>query len=296
MSVTTAKLPRLRRARKPDGEVAAFSWRSKLVIYGGLAIFALISFFPFYWMFVVGSHTTEAVNSIPPVLTPGKELGHNLSGVFDRIDYWRVVANSLFVAGTITVSVVLQSTMAGFAFAKLNFRGRRVLFVLVIATMLIPPELGILPRYILMADLGWVDHLQAVIVPGLVSAFGVFWMKQYIETTVPDEVLDAARVDGCSAIRVWWSIVLPMCKPAAAALAILTFVLAWNDFLWPLVVLRSADVQTMQLALRTLHDAHFEDYALILSGTVIGTLPVLLVYVLLGRYLVSGIMEGAVKA
>ncbi len=145
-----------------------------------------------------------------------------------------------------------------------------------------------------MSRLGWSSHLQAVIVPTMVTAFGVFWMRQYIRGAVPDELLDAARVDGCHTLRLYWHVVLPAIRPAAAVLGMLTFVQAWNDFLWPLVVL-SPDNPTVQVALSTLAGGRYQDYSLVLAGTALGTLPILGIFVLFGRQIVGGIMEGAVK-
>src|SRR3954467_9791078 len=166
-----------------------------------LVLVALASAFPLYWSLVVASHDNSAISAYPPVLTPGRELLHNIGRVFNsgevNIDFWAALVNSAIVSAAIAISVVAFSTLAGFAFAKLQFRGRKLLFVTVIATMIVPVQLGVIPLYIEMKHFGWINHLQAVIAPGLVSAFGVFLMRQYISQTVPNELIDAARVDGC---------------------------------------------------------------------------------------------------
>jgi cellobiose transport system permease protein len=193
------------------------------------------------------------------------------------------------------VSVVFFSTLAGFAFAKLRFRGRNIMLLLVIATIMVPNQLGIIPLYMLMAKYQLAGTLYAVIAPSLVSAFGVFFMTQYLSEAVPTELLEAARVDGCHTMRIFWHVVLPAARPAAAVLGMLTFMAAWNDFFWPLVVLTPED-PTVQTALSTLASGYVQDFSLSLSGTIIATVPLLVVFGLLGKHIIGGIMQGAVKA
>ncbi len=264
--------------------------------YVVLGVALVLSIFPLYWMFVVASNDTTAINSIPPAVVPGPNLIRTAGQVFDTVPFGKALLNSAIVSSAIAVSSMFFASLAGFAFAKLRFRGRNVLFLIVIATMLVPLQLGIVPLYVLVSQLGWVGRLQAVIVPGAVSAFGVFWMRQYIQRAVPDEILEAGRVDGCSTFRLYRSIVLPAIRPAAAVLGLLVFMTAWNDFLWPLIVLPDPDAFTVQVALQNLRSAYFTDYGLVMNGTVLGTVPLLLVFILVGRQLVAGIMEGAVKA
>jgi cellobiose transport system permease protein len=268
------------------------------VTYLFLALGAAVSMFPLYWSLVVASHDNSAVSAYPPVLTPGNQLWHNLSRLFDsgevNVDFWTALANSALVAAAVTAAVVFFSALAGFAFAKLRFRGRKALLVTVIATMLVPGQLGVIPLYIEMIHFGWVNHLQAVIAPNLVTAFGVFLMRQYIVGGVPDELIDAARVDGCYTLGVFWHVVLPAVRPVAAVLGLLTFMMTWNDFFWPLVVLSPRN-PTVQVAVSTLASGYVEDYALVLTGTFVSILPLLAVFLLLGRHIIGGIMTGAVK-
>jgi cellobiose transport system permease protein len=263
-----------------------------------LVLVAVASIFPLYWSFVVASHDNSAVAATPPVLTPGGQLWHNLRRLFDsgevNVNFWTALINSAIVASVVTASVVFFAALAGYAFAKLRFRGRKLLMVTVIATMLVPVQLGVIPLYIEMIHFGWVNHLQAVIAPTLVSAFGVFLMRQYIAGSVPDELIDAARVDGCYTLGVFWHVVLPAVRPVAAVLGLLTFMMTWNDFFWPLVVL-SPQNPTVQVAVSTLSSGYVEDYALVLTGTFVSILPLLAVFVVLGRHIIGGIMKGAVK-
>jgi cellobiose transport system permease protein len=264
-----------------------------------LVVVSALSLFPLYWSFVVASHDNSAVSAYPPVLTPGNQLWHNIKRLFSsgevNVNFWTALINSAIVASIVTVTVVFFAALAGFAFAKLRFRGSRALMLAVIATMTVPVQLGIIPLYIEMIHFGWVNHLSAVIAPNLVSAFGVFLMRQYIVAAVPDELIDAARVDGCYTARVFWHVVLPAVRPAAAVLGLLTFMTTWNDFFWPLVVLSPRN-PTIQVAVSTLASGYVEDYALVLTGTFISILPLLAVFLLLGRNIIGGIMRGAVKA
>jgi cellobiose transport system permease protein len=189
---------------------------------------------------------------------------------------------------------MLFSTLAGFAFAKLRFRGRNVLLLITVGTMMVPTQLGIIPLYMLMIKLQWNGTIAAVIVPSLVSAFGVFFMTQYLSRALPTELLEAGRVDGATTIRLFWHVVLPIARPAAAVLGMLTFMTAWNDYFWPLVVL-TPDDPTVHVALSTLASGYVTDFTLSLAGTAVATLPLVLVFILLGRQIIGGIMQGAVK-
>ena len=267
--------------------------RPSFVVYGILIAFILGSAFPFYWSFLVASHDDATFTKDSPML-PGGNFFQNASRVLDTIPFWKALGNSIIVSGTVTISVVVLSTLAGFAFAKLRFKGRGPLMVFVVATLAVPTQLGIIPLYMVMAEYGWSGTLGAVIVPNLVTAFGVFWMRQYIADAVPDELIEAARMDGCSMIRTFWHVCLPAVRPAAAMLGIFTFMMSWNDFLWPLIVL-NADNPTMQVALEKLQSGYYVDKTLVLAGTTMATVPILIVFLVLGRQIVAGIMQGAVK-
>jgi cellobiose transport system permease protein len=264
-----------------------------------LIVVASASMFPLYWSLVVASHDNSAIGAYPPVVAPGGNLFHNIRRLFDagivNVDFVKALTNSFIVASLVTASVVFFGALAGFAFAKLEFRGRKVLLLTVVATLLVPVQLGIIPLYIEMRHFGWLQHLQAVIAPNLVTAFGVFLMRQYIAGAVPDELIDAARVDGCHTARVFWHVILPAIRPIAAVLGLLTFMNTWNDFLWPLIVL-SARNPTVQVAISSIATtAYVPDFALILTATFISILPLLFVFLVLGRQIIGGIMQGAIK-
>jgi cellobiose transport system permease protein len=267
--------------------------------YVFLLLLTALSLFPLYWSFVVASHDNSALGAYPPVLTPGGNFRDNVDRLFNagivNVDFARALINSAIVASVVTASVVFFSALAGFAFAKLSFRGSKLLFVVVIATLIVPVQLGVIPLYIEMNQFGWINHLQAVIAPFLVTAFGVFLMRQYISGAVPNELIDASRVDGCHTLRVFWHVILPAVRPIAAVLGLLTFMNTWNDFFWPLIVLTPHN-PTVQVAVSTLaSSAYVPDYALILTGTFVSILPLLVVFLVLGKQIVGGIMKGAVK-
>jgi cellobiose transport system permease protein len=268
--------------------------RPRFWVYGLLIAFLLGSAFPLYWSFLVASRDTSMLTENVPPMLPGGNFFKNAGRVFDSVEFWKALGNSVVVGAVVTFSTVLFSTLAGFAFARLRFRGRDALFVFVVATLAVPTQLGIIPLYIAMADLGWTGTLWAVIVPNLVTAIGVFWMRQYTAQVVPYELIEAARVDGCHLLRIYWHVCLPAVRPAAAFLAMFTFMTSWNDFMWPLVVL-GPDNPTVQVALEKLQSGHYIDYSLVLAGTTLATIPILIILFLLGRQIVAGIMHGAVK-
>ncbi|QNG55790.1 carbohydrate ABC transporter permease [Pseudonocardia petroleophila] len=245
-------------------------------------------------MIVAASRPMAEMNRTPPPLTPGPDLWSNIVKAIDSQDIGLALVNSTIVSGVITVSTVLLCTLAGFAFAKLRFRGRATLFAVALGTMMIPPSLGVVPLYALMANLGLAGELSSVILPSLVAAFGVFFMRQYLVQTLPDELLDAAKVDGATSLRTFVSIVLPIARPGMAVLAMLTFMTAWNDFFWPVITLNSSN-PTVQVALNNLGSGYVPDTSVIMAGTLVGTLPVIVVFLLLGRQIVGGIIAGAVK-
>jgi cellobiose transport system permease protein len=264
-----------------------------------LVLVVVFSIFPLYWSLVVASHTNEAVYAYPPKLLPGTNLFHNIHRLFNSgivsVDFGKALVNSAIVSTVVTAAVVFFSALAGFAFAKLEFRGRKALFLLVLATLIVPVQLGLIPLYIEMKHLGWLNSLKAVIAPNLCTAFGVFLMRQYIVGAVPNELIAAARVDGCNTWRVFWHVVMPAVRPIAAVLGLLTFMNTWNDFLWPYIVLNARN-PTVQVAVSDIATvAYVPDYSLILTGCFISILPLLLVFLLLGRQIVGGIMQGAIK-
>ena len=270
------------------------TWRTYLALIAVLVLAA----FPLYWMFVIATSTDEAVSSIPPTVIPGGELLTNLREVFtmQQVYFAASLINSLIVSTVVTASILFFCSLAGFAFAKLRFRGSNALMVVVILTLTVPNQLAVVALYIVMGKLGWNGTLLAVIAPGLVTAFGVFYMRQFIQHAVPDELVESARIDGALTLRVYWSIVLPAIRPALAVLGLLSFVATWNDFQWPLITLNGTEFPTSMVALSDLASGNYVVYRRVLAGAFAATVPLLILLLIGGRQIVRGIMEGAVKS
>ncbi|MFF5504046.1 carbohydrate ABC transporter permease [Streptomyces roseolus] len=262
-----------------------------------LVIATVVSLFPLYWNVVAASHTGERVVQAPAPLLPGSRLLDNLTFAWDQVDMGEALINTTVVASLVAASTVLFSTLAGFAFAKLPFKGRGMLLSLVVATMTIPPQLSVIPLYQIITDLGWFDQLQSVVLPSLVAAFGVFFMRQFLVEALPVELVEAARMDGSHSLRIIWHVVFPVARPAMAVLGMLVFVQAWNDFFWPFIALTPDGNPTLQVALAGLGAGnHTVDHAIVLTGALISTVPLLLVFAFLGKHIVGGITAGAVKS
>ena len=248
-------------------------WRTSPLTYIALVVAVLLSIYPFYYMFVIATRSLDAINSVPPPFTPGGAFGDNFRRVLDNdsANFVKGLVNSVIVSSAVTLGVVFSGTLAGFAFAKLRFRGRGGLLLAIVVTMMVPTQLGLIPLWGMMSDFGWQDSLRAVTVPFLVSAFGVFMMRQYATQAVSDELIEAA------------------------VLGLLTFMDTWNQFLWPYAVL-TPENPTLQVSLAFLSYAYYTDYSQVFAATAVGTVPLLLVFVFFGRQIIGGIMEGAVKS
>jgi cellobiose transport system permease protein len=262
--------------------------------YAVITAVTVVSVLPLYYTIVMASHTNAEMAAGTPPLLPNSSIFHNMRQALDLAPLNLGLVNSLIVSGAVTLGTVSFCTLAGFAFAKLRFRGSNLLLAICIATMMVPLQMGVIPLYMLMARLGLANHLAAVILPTLCTAFGVFFMRQYISSAVPDELIEAAWIDGASPIRVFWSVVVPAVRPAMAVLGMLTFLMTWNDFFWPIIVLSSQN-PTIQVSFQSLATGYAPQQSIIMAGTLYGTIPVLIVFALLGRQIVGGIMSGAVK-
>jgi cellobiose transport system permease protein len=277
--------------------------RPSVWVYIGLFVAFLFAAFPIYWMFVVATGTEASISKIPPQVLPEGHFLTNLREVLGLQDVFLLqsLINSAIVSSVVTVSVLFFCSLAGFAFAKLRFRGRHGLMIFVILTLTIPNQLGVVALYIIMSKLPWFEgatwngHLIAVVVPGLVNAFGVFYMRQFILGAVPDELIESARVDGATTMRMYWSVVLPAIRPAMAVLGLLTFVAVWNEFQWPLITLNGTENPTAMVAISDLASGVYVQYRRVLSGAFLATLPLIVMLFIGGRQIVRGIMEGAVK-
>jgi cellobiose transport system permease protein len=271
--------------------------RTSPLSYVALALITFLSIFPFYWMFVVSSNTNAEISKSPPSLVPGGRFLIVAQKVLsaEGVYFNSALMNTFIVGISIAVAQVVFSAFAGFAFAKLNFKGRKFFILFIVGTMMLPSQLGIIPLFMLVKNLRMIDTLYALIVPALVTAFGVFWMRQIIDAQVPNELLEAASIDGASVPRIFFGIVLPIIRQSSFVLGLFAFLAAWNDYLWPTIVLQNPQNFTLQVALTQLKPMYGLDYALQMGGAFLATAPLLILFVFVGRKLVSGVMDGAVK-
>jgi cellobiose transport system permease protein len=275
---------------------ARIAQRPGFVAYGFLAAVIVASVFPFYWSFLIGSGNSSTLNDPNMSWIPGGNFLANAAKVINNesVNFWKALGNSIIVSTVVSASVVFFSTLAGYAFAKLRFSGKKGLLVFVIGTMAVPTQLSVVPLFIAMSAFGWTGTLGAVIVPGLVTAFGVFWMTQYIAQALPDELIEAGLIDGANMFKTFWYIALPSARPAAAMLGLFTFIMTWTNFFWPFIVLNQSN-PTLPVSLATLQANYFIDYSIVLAGALLATVPLIILFIFAGRQLVEGIMHGAVK-
>ena len=265
-----------------------------LGIHAALVLLALVAIAPLAWMISASFMAPGEANTYPPPLLPASPTLENYRELFTRLDLGRYALNSLILSAAITAFSVIFNSMAGYAFAKLSFRGRNRLFDAILAALVIPAQVAMLPLFLLIRGLGLVNSFWGVIVPVMAGAFGVFLIRQYARS-LPDELLDAARIDGASELRIYLSVVLPLCRPALVTLAVFMFMGTWNDFMWPLIVLSDGSKYTLPVALASLVGEHAQDTELLMAGSVLTVLPVLLLFLVLQRQYVEGITLGGVK-
>ncbi|MDZ4813232.1 MAG: carbohydrate ABC transporter permease [Pseudomonadota bacterium] len=268
-------------------------WVSTLV-NGALLGFAVLSLAPLAWMLSVSLMPSGEASTLPPPLLPSAPTLANYRALFTRMGIAGYLLNSVLLASVITATSLLFNTLAGYAFAKLRFGGRDRLFRLLLGALVIPAQIAMMPLFLLLKELGLVNSYSGVIVPALASVFGIFLVRQYARG-IPDELLEAARIDGASELRIFVQIVLPLLKPVLVTLATLTFLGSWNDFMWPLIVLSDSDLHPLPVALANLAREHVQDNELMMAGAVLTVLPVLLLFLSLQRYYLQGLLLGSVK-
>jgi multiple sugar transport system permease protein len=267
---------------------------STFVINALLAAGAIVTLGPLLWMVSASFMPAGQANQVPPPLLPDPPTGAHYEALFSRLRLGRYALNSAIVAVSATLLSVLLNGMAGYAFAKLRFRGRDSLFQALLLGLVIPSQVAMLPLFLLFKSLGLVNSLAGAIVPLTATIFGIFLVRQYARS-IPDELLDAARIDGAGEARIFWTVVLPLLRPILVTLAIFTFMSAWNDFMWPLVILNDESNYTLPVALASLSGEHVQDTELMMAGAVLTVLPVLAVFVGLQRHYVRGLTLGGVK-
>lgn len=263
-----------------------------------LALFTLVAIFlaPLVWALSSSFKDRSDIFSFPPRLWPEPATLDNYANLLSEHPFWNWMLMSTGVAGVSTVAVVFLCSLAGYGFAKFEFRGKRFLFDVMFSSLAIPFAVIVVPLFILVAKLGLAHPLFALIVPWVAPAFGIFMMRQYVEQSIPDEILDAARIDGCSEFRIYWTVVLPLLRPALGALAVWSFLAAYNNLLWPLVIVSEPEYYTVPLGIQALFGAEGRQYDLVLAGSMLAAVPAIAVFILLRKQLVSGLTAGAVKS
>ena len=267
---------------------------AKIIVYTLLVVGAVITLVPLLWMVSASVMPAGEASSYPPPLFPSDVTFEHYFDLFNRLNLGRYFLNSALIAGLITLISLLINSMAGYAFAKFDFPGRKPLFRVLLGGLVIPVQIAMLPLFLLLKQVGLINTYWGVIVPSMATIFGIFLMRQYA-LSIPDDLLDAARMDGATEWKIYWSIVLPLCKPILITLAIFTFMAAWNDFMWPLIVLNDNEMYTLPVALANMVGEYVQDTELMMAGAVVTVLPVMIVFVALQRYYLEGIMLGSVK-
>jgi cellobiose transport system permease protein len=275
-------------------KVKAIKWPG-LIMHVVLAVAGLLCLFPFYWTLVMATNTTSDIYRFPPKFTFGSQFDDNVHAVLQNVAFFQSMGNTAIVAVSTTALVLFFDSLAAFTFAKFRFPGRNALFVILLATMLLPAQLGAVPQFQTMAAFGWVGSLKALIIPAAANAFGIFWLRQYFQNSIHDELVEAATLDGCGFLGVYRHVALPSARPALAFLGIFTFVASWNDYFWPLIVLTNPDHLTLQVALSSLNRSHGVDFSMVMTGALMAMIPLIIIFIIFARQFIKGATEGAIR-
>ncbi|TQS74278.1 carbohydrate ABC transporter permease [Ornithinibacillus gellani] len=267
---------------------------NKTFLYVVLSIGVIVSILPFYWMTVGSTLPSGKIFSVPPTFLPGNHLLENAKTLNESLDFLKIMWNTLFISVTYTVISVLISAMAGYAFAKFEFKGKSAMFFIILCTLMIPFQVMLIPLFEIVVALDWLNTYQAIILPTLASPFAIFLMRQNM-LSVPLSIIESARIDGAGEFKIFFSIVLPTMKPALAAVAIFSFMSQWNSLLWPLITLNSKDMFTLPVALSSLVGLARIDYGQLMLGTTLSIIPVLIFFLIFQKHFISGILGGSVK-
>lgn len=278
--------------------VAKRGWLGGLLRLGGYGLLVLggvLTIAPFYFMLVFATHQRSEIFGFPPPIWFGEHFLTNYQILVEKIPFWRAYWNNFYLALMSTLTSLFFCSLAGFGFAMYQFRWREQLFALVMATLLIPAILNLIPFYLLIYQIGWINTPKALWVPAMAGALGIFMMRQYIISAIPKELVDAARIDGCSEFQIYWRIVLPLIRPALGTLGLITFIGSWNRFADVNVIMRTQETKTLPVVLRTLQGATDVEWGAIMAGTALLVAPLLLVFAIAARQLMEGLTSGAVK-
>ena len=266
----------------------------KVILYLILILGVVITFFPFYYMMVLATRCRSEIFCFPPPLWFGNSIMANITILLDKLPFFQNIFNSIIVSTLATLLVLFFCSLGGYGFAKYNFKGKEKLFFLMLASMMIPPLLSIIPWFIMMRFFGWINSFKPLIIPGAANAFGIFLMRQFMED-IPDEVIDAARIDGAGEFEIYYKIAIPLSKPGLATLSILTFLSSWNNFMGPLLILQEKTKYTIPVALSKLHGNFETPWGATMMGTALGVLPIVIVFIMASKRFISGLTRGATK-
>ena len=266
-----------------------------LLIYIFLIAGSFIMIVPFVWMIATSFKPLDEINTYPPSFFIRKPTIAAYLELFRIIPMGRYFLNSLFATTAITVANIFFCSLAGYAFAKHRFFGRDKLFLLLVGSMMIPWQVNLIPSFVIVKKFGWLNSFYGLIIPGMAGAFGIFLMRQFI-MNIPDDLIDAAKIDGCTEFTIYRRVILPLIQPALASLAIFTFMAQWNNFVWPLVIIYSSKMRTIPLALSVLNGQFGTNFAMVMAGAVVATAPVLIVFIAFQKYFIKGIALTGLKA
>ncbi len=280
---------------KRDIGIRKDSMTIKTFIYIFLIAGAATMLIPYLWMLVTSFKRLEDIQAYPPNFLPWPPTIEAYKDLFDMVPMMRYLFNSLFVAGSITLFNVFATSLAGYAFAKHKFWGRDKIFLIFIGSLMIPWQVNIIPGFVIVKKLGWLNTYRGLIIPSAAwCAFGIFLNRQFIYS-IPDDLIDAAKIDGCSEFMIYRKVILPLIKPVLATLAIFTFLQQWNNFVWPLVIIHTPSMRTIPLALAVIQGQFGANFAMVMAGAVIATMPMLVVYLMFQKYIIKGIAMTGLK-
>lgn len=281
-------------ARK-DQRTVRQNLAARIATHVAIWVGVLLSVFPFYWLVVMSTNTTADIFGYPPKLVFGHNFGVNVTNLFASVDLWRAMLNTLFISLSCAVLVMLLDSLAAFTFAKYEFPGKNVLFIILLATMVVPGQLSLVPSFVLMSAFGWIGDFKALIIPGAANAFGIFLLRQFATSAIPNELVESARMDGAGFLRTYWNVAIPMLRGGLAFLGIFTFIGTWNDYVWPLIVMVDPLKQPLQVALAQLTSIYRTDYGMVMAGAFLSVLPLIGIFLIGARHFIANIAAGAVK-
>ncbi|MGM7722784.1 carbohydrate ABC transporter permease [uncultured Metabacillus sp.] len=268
--------------------------RKKIVVHGLLIIGSIIMIMPFLWMVSTSLKSFAESMQVPPTIFPKEFKFENYLEVFEKINFAQYYLNTIIITVARTVFQLILCSLAAYAFARLRFPGKNIIFIAILSVLMVPSQVVMIPSFVIMRELGWIDTFYAIIVPGIFSAFGTFLLRQFF-MAIPKELDEAAKIDGCSFFGIYWRIILPLSKPALVSLAIFTILAAWNDFLWPLIATNSDEMRVLSIGIATFQGQYATEYPLLMAGALMSTAPMIIIFLFLQKYFIEGIALSGVK-